>query len=344
MGPDVAEASAAAACSPTHGPGAAPPACWRPYGPDSPFNVRLPPRPRLLSGSEGVGRQLAEWGPAQRLMLGTADTEEDFWHPIYYARPQSPVFRIRCVLWRPCPVEGHRVRIPDEARPAAGSDAHLAVVDHSTGWEYDFWQVREKPRGGGRLVVGYGGRTRIQGSGLGAGATAAGFGLLAGIVRPPEMDAGNIRHALFIVVRCSNGRAVYPARRGSSGSPCRQFGLAADRAPPLGARLWLSLSERGIKQLGVPRWKRVLLLALHRYGGFVGDTMNGHSSFGVGFESGASYTSFGLPDPWVRFGRSAGGIESDGSYILELDSGVDWGQFLRVVHPCESRGRCRRGG
>ena len=240
-------------------------------------------------------------------------------------------------------VEGHRVRIPDEARPPLGAtpiwrSSTTAPAGSTTSGRYE----RSPGAAGGRGWL----RRQDADPGFGSrrGATAAGFGLLAGIVRPPEMDAGSIRHALFIVVRCSNGRAVYPARRGSSGSPCRQFGLAADRAPPLGARLWLSLSERRIKQLGVPRWKRVLLLALHRYGGFVGDTMNGHSSFGVGFESGASYTSFGLPDPWVRFGRSAGGIESDGSYILELDSGVDWGQFLRVVHPCESRGRCRRGG
>ena len=123
------------------------------------------------------------------------------------------------------------MRIPDAARPAAGGDGHLAVIDQADGWEYDFWQVQQKPKGGGTLTVSYGGKTPYGTSnadGLGSNATAANFALSAGIIRPSELEAGKIDHALFMVVECTNGTAVWPAparapveAAPASGSPTR---------------------------------------------------------------------------------------------------------------------------
>ena len=221
------------------GPGHHPPACWRPYAATSPFNRAIPERPRLLAGSAAIVSELTGWGPPQQLLAGHADTSSDYFHPLYWSAPTDPVFTIRCVRFGRCPVEGLRIRVPDAARPAGGADGHLAVIDTRSGWEYDFWQVRAKPRGGGELVVSYAGRTRIDGSGLGSNATAAWFGLAAGIIRGPEMEAGTIPHALFIHVRCTAGRSVYPAHSGTTAAPCSRLGIDQTNAPPLGARLWL---------------------------------------------------------------------------------------------------------
>ena len=54
----------------------------------------------------------------------------------------------------------------------------------------------------GELVTAWGGRTRIDGDGLGSAAVAANFGTLAGLVRPEELEAGRIEHALFMTVPC----------------------------------------------------------------------------------------------------------------------------------------------
>ena len=54
-----------------------------------------------------------------------------------------------------------RVRIPAKARPAAGGDGSLGIIDQATGWEYDFWQARSRPADGGVLKVSWGGRTPI---------------------------------------------------------------------------------------------------------------------------------------------------------------------------------------
>ena len=222
-----------------------PPADWRPYSDDSPFNQVLPEDPRLHPRSSAVVARLTEQGGPSDLRAGIADSDGDVQHPTYWSTADDPVFTIHCT--RPygrCEIEGMKVRIPDRARPAGGSDAHLTVVDQRSGWEYDLWEVESKPSGGGELVTGYGGRTRIDGDGLASDATAAHFGLLAGIIRAEELLAGRIDHALFLVADCDSGEFVYPAR--GRGAPCE------DRtdAPAEGMRFQLDMSDAEIRALG----------------------------------------------------------------------------------------------
>ena len=146
------------------GVGVWPTGCWRPYADDSPFNQRLPSDPRLDPRSEQIVARFAEGGGPSDLRAGIADTSSDYQHPTYWSEKDDPEFEITCTReFGRCEVEGMRVRIPDLARPAAGSDRHLTVVDQDSGWEYDFWEVNSKPKGGGVLSVGFGGRTRIDG-------------------------------------------------------------------------------------------------------------------------------------------------------------------------------------
>lgn len=311
-------------------------ASCRPYGPASPFNRPLPSNPKLLSNSPGIVDRLEGWGPVQQLAVGHADTRSDYFHPVYRANRGDPLYTVHCLRWTSsCEVEGHRLRIPRVARPAGGADGHLAVVQPD-GWEYDFWQVREKPAGGGTLVVSHGGRTRIDGDGLGSDATAAEFGLAAGLIRGDQIEAGEIDHALFIHVRCTSGRSVYPAAPGTTGSVCSD----TTNAPPLGARIWFSMSPAQIAALPVPAWKKTILRALHRYGGYVGDTTGGRVSWGVQALSGSTYTSYGKADPWVKVARGFGVGIWNGAYYLDVDGGVDWGGHLKVVDPCLAQGSC----
>jgi hypothetical protein len=342
-----ADASASARrCAKRFGPyrgGKWPPACWRPYSPKSPFNRPIPGNPRLHPNSGAIVKRLLGWGPAQTLVAGHADSNEDYSHPIYYARKSSPVYTVRCIRWRSqCEVHGDRVRIPGKAKPANSGDGHLAVIDQRSGVEYDFWQVRSKPPGGGVLVVSHGGKTRIDRKGLGSSATAARFGLAAGIIRGKEMLAGKINHALFSAIKCTSGSSVYPAARGTSAASCGNFGLSNRNAPPLGARFWLAMPKAKIRALPLPKWQKTILRAMAKYGVLVGDTMNGNSSWGLQAESGASYTSFGYRDPWEKVGRRAGAPSDSGGYYFDFARSVDWRRYLRVVAPCVSRRGCQR--
>jgi hypothetical protein len=309
--------------------------CWRPYADDSPFNRRLPARPQLHPRSRAIVRRLTGWGRPAELRAGIAGTRSDWQHPTYYPDDDDPLFEVHCAEdWGTCEVEGMRVRIPDAARPAGADDGHLTVVDQESGWEYDFWQVRRKPRGGGRLVVSWGGRTRIDGDGLGSDANAAHFGSLAGQIRAEEMARGRIDHALFMLVRCDSGRSVYPAE--GRGFACDD----TEDAPAQGTRFQLDLSPREIAELDVPPWKRTILRAMAEYGLYVGDTTGG-TPWNIWFESASTYTSFGRRDPMVAFARSAGiRRSSDGAYYFDWASGVDLRRRLRVVDPCVAERSC----
>ncbi|MHB1836666.1 MAG: hypothetical protein ACYCXW_17090 [Solirubrobacteraceae bacterium] len=310
-----------------------PTGCWRPYGPSSPFNERLPAHPQLLPNSAAIVRRTLAYGPPSNLVAGVAGTSSDYGHPVYYSRPSDPVYTIRCTEpWGQCAIDGMRVRIPGAAAPAAGSDRHMAVVDQANGWEYDFWQVQSKPAGGGELRIGWGGRTRLAGNGLGSDATAAHFGLQAGIIRAQELQAGQIDHALFMVVKCTTGGYVFPAHGG--GSAC---GDRTD-APAGGMRFQLDYSDAQIDALHVPTWKKTILRALANYGAFVGDT--GGSGMNFQLQSGSTYTSFGYPDAMVQYARSQPGVVAwDGRYVFNLASGVDWSR-LRVIAPCVTAHTC----
>ena len=312
-----------------------PSACWRPYAEWSPFNKRLPGAPRVAANSSAMVQRILGFGPIQNLVAGSSGTADDWAHPTYYPDADDPWFTLHCISpWGQCSIEGHRVRIPDAARPAAGGDAHLTVVDQAGGWEYDLWDVSSKPAGGGRLDFGWGGRTRIDGDGRGSDATAAQFGNLAGIIRAPELAAGVIPHALFAVIKCgaTSPRSVYPATKG--GTVCSD----STNAPPMGTHLWLAMSDEQIEALAVPRWKKTVLHAMADYGLFMGDT--GGGTWGIQAESGQTYTSFGHEDALVTFARENGWALYNGRYAGNLRDGVDWARYLRVLDPCVSQGTC----
>ncbi|GGQ85632.1 hypothetical protein [Couchioplanes azureus] len=363
-------------CTPawgTFGPGAWPPACWRPFEANSPFNTRIPPNPRLIERADAIkARILGDISARDYPGHIVADPRGVGGEPTYYAQPGDPSYVIDCLSYGGnCTIDGMSVRIPAQAAPEggwsapAGADRHLTVVDQSTGWSYDMWQVRGSglPAPGGTLQISFGGRSRIVGEctpgkpadgtncepdrSVGHG-TAAHVAGLAGRVRVEELQAGRIDHALNIVLECDNGgEPVYPAR--GKGQPCAN---TVD-APPMGALLQLDMTPQQIDALPVQPWKKVFLRAMAEYGMYFGDT-GSQNLFSIEVESGNQYTAFGKPDPWLAYGQANWEpYTSDGvtSYVAKLynrpgdpDPNLDWMKavwsHLRVLHPCVAERTC----
>ncbi len=128
----------------TFGPGNWPAGCWRPYSAASPFNEKIPANPRLDPRSSEIVGRLLGFGGVQHLLAGQADTPDDYSHPTYYSQLFDPVYTLHCyeASWGTCPIEGEEVSVPEAARPAAGGDAHLTVVNQFTGREHDLYKVR----------------------------------------------------------------------------------------------------------------------------------------------------------------------------------------------------------
>ncbi len=324
-------------------PGERPPACWRPFADASPFNRPLPAAPLLDARTDRIVAFMAGYGPPANLASNSGGSATDFSHANYFAGADDPLYEIHCTNdWGTCEPEGRRFRIPAAALPAGYEsgdpelDHHLSVVQPD-GTTLDLWRAERPSGSGGTLQAAWGGLSRIDGDGLGSNATAAQFGGFAGAVRPEELAAGRIDHALFAVVPCTAGY-VYPAA--ATAARC-----GSGDAPPNGARLQLAMSADEIAALDVPRWKRTILTALARYGMIVGDT-GGKGAFGLQFESGAVDRAYGRRERIDRLAVGAGlpvnRNEATGreERVFDLAGGVDWAGRLRVVHPCVSAGTC----
>ncbi len=294
--------------------------------------------------SAAIVQKVLSWSLPGNLVAGTAETTEDWSHPTFYAKPSDPLYTLHATeSWGENELNGMQIQIPEAARPAGGSDGHLTVITPN-GWEYDFWKAQAPPKGGGTFTFAWGGRTRIDGNGLGSGGTASGFGNLAGMIRAPELAAGKINHALFMTVKCTSpdtsfgygtiasaktSSYVYPATSGGSACPTDEPNL-----PPMGARFMLAMSDAQIQALAVPTWKKTILTALAHYGGYVGDT--GGPGVAFMFESSTSYTALGLPDPMVEFAKKNNVPTWEGKYVFNMSSGVEWEKYLRVILPPSS--------
>jgi len=323
--------------------GERPPACWRPFADDSPFNRPIPASPPLDPSSEQIVSFLSLYGGPANLVSGGGGSSSDFSHANYFADWDDPVYTIHCTNdWGTCEPEGKQFRIPAAALPAGhesgdtGLDHHLSVAQPD-GVTLDLWQAQIPSGDGGTLDASWGGLAEIAGDGLGSNATAAMFSGFAGTIRAEELAAGQIDHALFAVVPCTTGH-VYPA--GQSASEC-----GASDAPPNGARLQLDMTGAEIDALAVPAWKKTILRALSRYGMIVGDT-GGSGAFGLQFESGIVDRAYGRRERIDRYALAAGVPERRNDdtgrleHVFELDDGVDWAGRLRVVDPCVSAGTC----
>jgi hypothetical protein len=320
-----------------HSPDRLPPASWRPFAGDSPWNQRIPRNPRIEPNSTQLVNRLLEAGEVQPQRVGTADTATDFAHAVYFADRSDPIYTVRGgSRLEPYRIDGERVRLPDGARPAAGADQHLAVVYNGEHWGCYHTRVDQEAR---EIRCDAGRKVPIDGVGLHAAETFARFPSLAGRIRYREIVAGRIRHSLFAASSQIAYTWVYPAEK-SDGDQDPNAGY-----PPMGSRFQLDPLYMTDERLATYQsWKRAVLRAIRDYGFYLGDSTNRTLKV-FPIESGTGYTSLGRPDPWVRYARAHdipssfdSGIDRE-VYTFDLADGVDW-RRLRVIDSCLAAKDC----
>jgi hypothetical protein len=329
-----------------------PTACWRPYGPSSPFNRPLPAHPTIAANSAAIMSNLTAnnvnfEGSANQFAF-TSDAGRD---GVYFAQTSDPLVTIHCTYqWGPgtCTgadkvnVDGHQIHIPAGAQPQNnGSDLHMTILDQANNLEYDFehatwsadhqtlnvWSGAEIPAGPN------------TGTGLGGGGTAAGFSTLAGLITAPELAAGAINHALVINVPCTTG-AVYPAA-GAWGLACNhiQNENTTGTPTPLGSLFQLNMTDAQIAATLAPAWQQTLMTAMAHYGMYVNDT-SGINNIELEAQSDISYTSLGGKSQLTDFIAAHGG-----HYYAPLNRWILTGRalpinHLRVISPCFAQATC----
>lgn len=272
----------------------------RPFSPDSYWNRPIPAdAPSAPTSAAMVALAVTPYAAGANL------ANSDKWGvAVTTAEPTSKLFDIRCTLYD-CgtAVSG---RIPAHARPATGSDMHLAVVQPD-GSSLDMYKTVHDPAtstwsAGSRFLT----RTDGTGGACAPGvrcnsAVAAGFALMGGVIRPEELAQGRIDHALVFTTPAT--------RRGVIACPASHSDGKLDdpAALPEGARIQLDPTFP-VDAQPWPVWKKAVARALQQYGAYLGDTggslaFRAESGVNRGYDAwaAAGVTSSSLRDlPWDR--------------------------------------------
>jgi hypothetical protein len=199
--------------------------------------------------------------------------------PLYVVRRKQRVTRVALddprQPWRRGLQRAFRkVPIPNGARPAAGSDAHMTVWQPSRDRLWEFWQARKRAGvwhaswGGAMKRVSkspgyFDSRSWPRLSTTSWGATATSLPVIAGTILVKELRAGRINHALALSLPAPRADSfAWPAQRTDGTGP--------REAIPEGARLRLD-PDLDLESLHLPPITLMLASAAQRHGMIVRD-------------------------------------------------------------------------
>lgn len=210
--------------------------------------------------------------------------------PVYYASGSTSRKSVRLTAsWRAADVMSG-VPIPARARPDQGSetdtDGHMAIIDRGTGCFYEFYEAER--RADGSWEAKWANRGVVSGTGIqpgGMSTRGSGFVNFAGLIRPGELKAGAIKHALvFSYDFTKAGGPVFPATD-SDGRTSTEGARPPGTLPiPEGARVQLD-PRLDLESLHLTRWQRIIARALQVYGMYLSDTGGGLGLYAVNPES-----------------------------------------------------------
>lgn len=349
-----------------------------PYAPSSVWNTPVSAHPTLLANSAAMVAAEFPGGQNPDGMRATEAGQYDYAHPLFFASSSDPQINLVCNQY--CGTAGTlpgvpaTMRIPAIARPAGGTDAHIAVVQPN-GTEIDAWAAYGTPGSDTTWTAPHNQQTRnwqtgdtltagnvsvcgsyTAGSGLvpPPGPTAANFCLRAGVVTAAELIAGQINHALFVGAQCAIG-SQYPSTGGTQ--QCTS-GLG----PPLGGRVWYDVPCATTKQnTALHPWEMAVLCALNVYGGYFGDNGSGGANYTGGIlpqleseepwrdVAGNTYTSPFAPlaaQGWAPITIANANGSSPGNRWMYNGAapwnppGVNFAAHIHWLAPCSAQGTC----
>ena len=205
---------------------------------------------------------------------------ESFSIPVYRVGPKVPRVRVSVdhavTQRRGSSFRWSTVPVPANARPAAGTDGHIVILQPATDTMWEFWQFHGDPATGYTAAAGARILNESRSPGIieaPYGATASGLPAAAGIVTARDMRRGVIDHALAIAVpEPLRERLTLPATRtdGWSTNP---------DAPMEGTRFRLD-PTLNIAALHLHPFVRMLAVAAQRYGVIVRDKAGAVTLYG----------------------------------------------------------------
>jgi hypothetical protein len=266
---------------------------WRPFSDDSPWNKPIGDNPAVDPNSDTFIAHINDWAGG---VCPLATVWYDWGIPVYYIQDDDPY---PVVIDIPAHSDwGHDLSapVPSYAEPDPSADAHICIVDRNSGEEWDYWQIKGTypnfTSGHGRKIPGGVTEMGVLQPGTAPGCREAGVPLMAGLVRPEEIAARLIRHALVFGNDGRNGydQFVYPAASGCD----HANGPDGDHVLPMGSRLQLK-PETDIS--GLTPAAQVVAQALKDYGMILVDENDG-ASMGLYFQTLGDQDNDGVVEAW----------------------------------------------
>jgi hypothetical protein len=237
-----------------------------------PANAELDPSSALLATS--LGAEILN-----SYVTGTApwiDTTS-YSVPIYTVPADQPTVPVQLVSRSPAPAlqaAWGAVPIPDDAVPAAGTDASLVLWQPSTDRLWEFWRLVHSSSG---WQAAWGGAIQSVSSNPGVydttawsgakpwwGSSASSLSIAGGLITFEDLARGSIDHALALALPNVRAGVFTPPAQRSDGTSVNPLSV------PEGAHLRLD-PNLDLASLHLPRLTLMIAKAAQRYGVFVRD-------------------------------------------------------------------------
>jgi Big-like domain-containing protein len=277
-------------------PAASPAGVGNWYSSSSPFNLPIPSNASPLPTSSTLANMLV--GTGQAINVNTYGWTP----PVYYATSSTPLASVDIVddyhTYRidGVPIPGNAVTSPDNNNSGIsvsgdGNDNYLQIVDPVRGCEYDFWKAYKDSSGNWHAKNEA--TFTLGGSGVHTpwAVRASGIALGAGIIRPEDIQAGVINHAL--------GWAVPSTISGSSFvSPAQSTDGPAMGGIPMGTLFQLDPNiNLDTFQPQLAPWMKTIARAMQTYGVYVTDTSTGS----IALQAQSTVSTGGSVYPWPQY-------------------------------------------
>ncbi len=250
---------------------------WRPFSNYSPWNERIPPNVKIDPRSYQLIDRLAGGGFYINI--------KDWSVPVYFIN-EDTITKVNIINSRPG-IYGKGFKEPNQipilpnfiASPPVGdfSDNHLCIIDTAKMIEWDMWAARKNKDGA--WTTGLGAVTNLRSTGVQSPwfeqdneldahrSRASGFPLIAGLIRPDEIKAGKINHALVFAYQRGRSEFFVPpasTAQATINEMNNRFGI------PMGGRIQLDPAIN-VDTLNLNHACKIIAKALQEYGAFNGD-------------------------------------------------------------------------
>ncbi len=250
---------------------------WRPFNSKSIWNTKIPADAKTDPQSVQLIDSLA--------LGGFYINMHDWSIPVYFVNSDT-IPKVNVINSRPgiygkgFKEPNHIPVLPDFiASPPVGefSDNHLCIIDTNKMLEWDMWAARKNKDS--VWTTGLGAVTDLSSTGVekpwfeqknefdAHRSRAGGFPLIAGLIRPDEIKAGKIEHALVFAYQRGRSEFFIPpasTAQATMNEMNNKFGI------PMGGRIQLD-PNLNVDTLNLNRACKIIAKALQVYGAFNGD-------------------------------------------------------------------------